>query len=70
MLAQKRALVHVHKNAKYKGHADTHPPGLVDAPKHQHQRQHIGHPGGATPQAHVLQHVERQRSQQADPDEQ
>ncbi|MDT4843241.1 hypothetical protein FQZ97_771660 [compost metagenome] len=65
MLAQHRRLVHVHEQAEHEGRADAHARGLVHAPEHDHQRQQVGHPGGAADG----DHVDQQRHEQAGPHE-
>ena len=65
MLSEQGALMHIDKNAKHKGDADTDALRLVNAPEHQHQRQKVRRPGGASQQTHVLQHVESECAQQA-----
>jgi hypothetical protein len=61
--------VHVHAQAEQEGHAHAHAQRLVHGPEHQQHGQQVGHPGGAAPQAHVAGHVDQQREDQAQADE-
>ena len=54
MLAEQRALVHVHHQAEHEGHADADAPRLVHVPEHQHQRQQVGHAPAWRPSGSML----------------
>ena len=53
VLAEQRALVHVHQQAEDEGHADAHAARLVHVPEHQRHRQQVGQRRLAAQRQHV-----------------
>jgi hypothetical protein len=65
VLAQHRALVHVHHQAEDEGEAHAHAARLVHVPEHQHHGQQVGRGRVAA----TGQHFQQQRAQQRQRDE-